>query len=221
MKKQVMESLENARANLDQAIAGLEKIPEIDAETVGYTAHKLKNYLAVVGAARVDLGNDRHVRAEGHAQQLARAGDGAAAAQQGEAGVQAVAVDVGHEGRGNLGVEQLTVMLRPLDYEVIPVSFGGCLHLKSCVTEVADGLVLLNPDWVEPTVFTGYRAVTVDPTEPHAANALALGGSVIHPAHFPRTRARLHAEGLRVEPILMAELAKAEAGVTCCSLLVW
>jgi len=120
-----------------------------------------------------------------------------------------------------LGVEQLTVMLRPLDYEVIPVSFGGCLHLKSCVTEVADGLVLLNPDWVEPTVFTGYRAVTVDPTEPHAANALALGGSVIHPAHFPRTRARLHAEGLRVEPILMAELAKAEAGVTCCSLLVW
>lgn len=42
--KQVMEALENARANLDQAIAGLEKIPEIDAETVGYTAHKLKNY---------------------------------------------------------------------------------------------------------------------------------------------------------------------------------
>jgi two-component system, sensor histidine kinase and response regulator len=51
MMKQVMKALENARANLDQAIAGLEKIPEIDAETVGYTAHKLKNYLAVVGAA--------------------------------------------------------------------------------------------------------------------------------------------------------------------------
>ena len=49
--KQVMEALENARANLDQAIAGLEKIPEIDAETVAYTAHKLKNFLAVVGAA--------------------------------------------------------------------------------------------------------------------------------------------------------------------------
>ncbi len=50
MKKQVVEALENARANLDQAIAGLETIPEIDAETVGYTAHKLKNYLTVVGA---------------------------------------------------------------------------------------------------------------------------------------------------------------------------
>jgi signal transduction histidine kinase len=50
MKKQVVEAIENAKANLDEAIAGLEKIPEIDAETVGYTAHKLKNYLTVVGA---------------------------------------------------------------------------------------------------------------------------------------------------------------------------
>ena len=50
MKKQVMEALENARANLDQAIAGLETIPETEAESVGYTAHKLKNYLSVVGA---------------------------------------------------------------------------------------------------------------------------------------------------------------------------
>lgn len=50
MKKQVAEALENAKANLDLALAGLEKIPEADAETVAYTAHKLKNYLAIVGA---------------------------------------------------------------------------------------------------------------------------------------------------------------------------
>jgi signal transduction histidine kinase len=51
MKQQVAQALELARAHLDQAIAGLEKIPEIDSETVGYNAHKLKNYLTVVGAA--------------------------------------------------------------------------------------------------------------------------------------------------------------------------
>jgi len=73
---------------------------------------------------------------------------------------------------------------------------------------------------VDPGKFPGHRAVAVDPAEPHAANALALGGSVIHPAHHPRTRARLEAEGLRVEPVAMTELAKAEAGVTCCSLLL-
>ncbi len=50
MKQQVMEALESARSNLDVAIADLETIPEIDHDTVGYTAHKLKNYLTIVGA---------------------------------------------------------------------------------------------------------------------------------------------------------------------------
>ena len=62
--------------------------------------------------------------------------------------------------------------------------------------------------------------MTVDPHEPHAANALALGGAVIHPQQFPRTRARLEAEGLRVVAVDTTELAKAEAGVSCCSLIV-
>lgn len=97
---------------------------------------------------------------------------------------------------------------------------SGCPHLKSGVTRVADGLLLLNPDWVDRAVFHGYRAVDVDPAEPHAANALALGGTVVHPMHFPLTGARLEAEGLRVEPLEMTEMAKAEAGVTCCSLIL-
>jgi dimethylargininase len=130
-------------------------------------------------------------------------------------------VFVGRSTRTNdTAIEQLAALLRPFDYEVVPVAFGGCLHLKSCVTQVADDLVLLNPAWVDARVFAGYRAMAVDPTEPNAANALGLGGSVIHPAHYPRTQARLVAEGLRVAPVAMTELAKAEAGVTCCSLLV-
>ena len=130
-------------------------------------------------------------------------------------------VYVGLSTRSNrAAIGQLAAILAPLDYEVIPVAFAGCLHLKSGVTRVADRLLLLNPDWVDPGKFPGHRAVAVDPAEPHAANALALGGSVVHPEHHPRTRARLEAEGLRVEPVTMTELAKAEAGVTCCSLLL-
>jgi two-component system, sensor histidine kinase and response regulator len=50
MKQDVMAAIENARASLDQAMVGLEEIPETNAEIVSYTAHRLKNYLAVVGA---------------------------------------------------------------------------------------------------------------------------------------------------------------------------
>jgi len=121
---------------------------------------------------------------------------------------------------GAAAVSQLAILLRPHGYEVIPVSFRGCLHLKSAVTRVGDGLLLVNPDWVDPATFSGHRVIPVDAAEPHAANALSLGGRVIHGHQFPRTRARLEAEGLRVEPVEMTELAKAEAAVTCCSLLV-
>jgi dimethylargininase len=80
--------------------------------------------------------------------------------------------------------------------------------------------MLLNPDWVDQPSSAHHQAVCVDPDEAHAANALALAGQVIHPAHHPLTQRRLEAEGLQVSPLEMAELAKAEAGVTCCSLLV-
>lgn len=130
-------------------------------------------------------------------------------------------VYVGLSSRTNReAVAQLADVLAPFEYDVVPVQFGGCLHLKSAVTRVADGLLLVNPAWVDPGIFGGHRAVDVDPAEPHAANALPLGGSVIHPRHHPRTRGRLEAEGLHVAPVAMDELAKAEAGVTCCSLLV-
>ena len=130
-------------------------------------------------------------------------------------------VYVGRSSRTNdAAVAQLAGILHPLGYRVIPVEFRGCLHLKSAVTRIGNGLLLLNPDWVEASVFAGARVVTVDPREPQAANALSVGGAVIHPLQYPLTRARLEAEGLRVEPVDTTELAKAEAGVTCCSLFV-
>jgi dimethylargininase len=130
-------------------------------------------------------------------------------------------VYVGRSSRTNdEAIAQLAAILHPLGYRVIPVGFRGCLHLKSAVTRVGKGVMLLNPDWVEPSVFAGARILAVDPREPHAANALAVAGVVIHPSQYPHTGARLEAAGLQVEPVETTELTKAEAGVTCCSLLV-
>jgi dimethylargininase len=117
-------------------------------------------------------------------------------------------------------IQQLADQLALYGYAVIAVPFAGCLHLKSAVTRIADDLMLLNPAWVDADAFTGYRALAVDPAEPHAANALALAGAVIHPLQHDRTRARLESAGLSVVTVPQVELAKAEAGVTCCSLLV-
>lgn len=121
------------------------------------------------------------------------------------------------------GIAQLETLLDEWDYEVIPVPVHGCLHLKSAVTQVGDRLLLLNDRLVEPESFGGLEWVTVAPAEPDGANALWLegagGGPVIYAAHHPETAERLDRAGVRVAPVPSTELAKAEGGVTCCSVV--
>lgn len=128
---------------------------------------------------------------------------------------------VGLSGRTNrAGVEQLRRLLGPLGYRVEPVPVQGCLHLKSAVTALSPDTLLLNPDRVDPRHFSGLGTVGVDPGEPEAANVLAVGGAVVMPEAHVRTRERLEGLGHRVVPVALSELAKAEAGVTCCSILL-
>ena len=117
------------------------------------------------------------------------------------------------------GIRQLTEILKPHSYEVIPVSVTGCLHLKSAVTWIADNTLLANRSWFDAKPFAGHDWIDVDPSEPHAANALALAGTVIFPASFPKTRSRVGSLNSRVTTLDISELQKAESGLTCSSLL--
>jgi dimethylargininase len=127
---------------------------------------------------------------------------------------------VGLSKRSNAeGIRQLAAILAPHHYAVIAVPVTGCLHLKSAVTSLGRDTLLANRAWFDTAPFTGQGWIDVDPTEPHAANALALAGTVIFPASFPRTRARIAACGFHVTPLDISELQKAESGLTCSSLL--
>ena len=117
-------------------------------------------------------------------------------------------------------VEQLGRLLRPWDYRIVGVAITGCLHLKSAVTEVGEGLLLANPRWVNAAGFAPLEVLPVCEEEPGAANALRLGGAVIFPDHYPLTARRLADAGVAVLPVPCREIAKAEGGVTCCSLIV-
>ncbi len=128
---------------------------------------------------------------------------------------------VGTGARSNAeGAAQLRAILAPFGYEVREARFEGCLHLKTAATAVGEALVLVNPAWTDARQFEGARVVEADPAEPFAANALLAGAAVIHADVFARTRRRLEAAGVRVVPVPAGELAKAEGGVTCCSLLL-
>jgi dimethylargininase len=127
---------------------------------------------------------------------------------------------VGRSNRSNeAGIEALRAALSGFGYSVTAVPVSGCLHLKSAVTEVGPGTVLLNPEWVDAAVFSGATVLEVDPDEPFAANAQRVGDAVVFPAAFPRTGERLRRAGIRIVAIDLSELAKAEGAVTCCSVV--
>ncbi len=130
------------------------------------------------------------------------------------------ALYVGESGRSNReGIRQLQALTAQFGYAVHSVPLTGCLHLKSAVTQILDEVVLVNPAWVNPTVFAPYHSLEVDDREPYGANALRIGDTVVYPAAYPRTRDRLVRSGLAVMVVDVSELIKAEGAVTCCSVL--
>jgi len=129
-------------------------------------------------------------------------------------------VFVGQTRRTNAeAIRQLRGVLEPLGYAVRAVVVTGCLHLKSAVTAISDDRVLMNPAWVAGDAFASFDVVSVDTQEPAAANIVRVRGQLIYSNAFPRTRQQLERLGLAVCPVDVSELAKAEAAVTCCSLL--
>ncbi len=130
-------------------------------------------------------------------------------------------VFIGVSSRTNeAAADELRAYVEPLGYTVVPVEVRGCLHLKSAVTEVAPRALLVNRAWLPGDAFRDFDCIDVDPGEPFAANALRIGDSIIYPAAFPKTRARLEARGLDVREVDVSELAKAEGAVTCCCVIV-
>jgi dimethylargininase len=114
---------------------------------------------------------------------------------------------------------QLQNMLNPYGYSIKGVRVNGCLHLKSAVTQVAEDTLLINPKWVDKMDFPGFGFIEIHPAESFAANALLIGKVVIYPNLFPNTQSRLESAGIRVNPVDVSEIVKAEGAVTCCSLV--
>ena len=122
------------------------------------------------------------------------------------------------------GIESLRAICRSIGFEVVQAELRDCLHLKTGATLAGPDpsgtpVLLCNPRSVDPTQFAGVDPLAVDDAEPSAANCLRAGGQIIVPAGNPRTADRLRARGFDLVEVDVSELQKAEAGVTCMSLI--
>ncbi|GLR47055.1 dimethylarginine dimethylaminohydrolase family protein [Sphingomonas astaxanthinifaciens] len=132
---------------------------------------------------------------------------------------------VGQSSRSDCaGIVNLAGLAGRLGYEVVEVPHERCLHLKTGATHVGHDsagrdVVLINPDWIDPNAFEDVFLLPSHPLESFGANALRAGDRLLHAAAYPYTAERLRALGFDVEDVDIGELEKAEAGLTCMSLI--
>lgn len=118
------------------------------------------------------------------------------------------------------GADQLKSVVEPFGYTVEGFRIDDALHLKSACTALDEDTILANPDWIDTTTLGVNRVIGVAGSEPFGANALSVAGSVIVSDAYPQTREILEEAGYNTTAVNVTELHKAEAGVTCMSVIL-
>lgn len=127
---------------------------------------------------------------------------------------------VGLSSRTNAaGVAALAAVARRFGYDVRTVPVHGCLHLKTACTALPDRRLLVNRAWVDVEALHGFDLVDVPSCEPWGANVACVGDRVIAAAAHSAMVDLIGGLGFDVRSVELDEFAKAEAGVTCLSLI--
>jgi dimethylargininase len=128
---------------------------------------------------------------------------------------------VGQSSRTNrAGIEALEAIARPHGYRVLAVPVHGCLHLKTACCALPNRRLLVNSNWVDTAPLANFEQIAVPADELFGANILLVENHVIIEAANLRTAALIRDLGFEVHSINLSEFTKAEAGVTCLSLLI-
>lgn len=129
---------------------------------------------------------------------------------------------IGHSARTNeAGASQLADIARSagLKPHVIDIRASRTLlHLKSGINYLGDGLFLLSSDAPAIPAIERFEHLVPDAAESYAANALAVNGTVLIAAGYPRIGAALAAHGRRTKSLDTSEFRKMDGGLTCLSL---
>jgi len=119
------------------------------------------------------------------------------------------------------GARQLAAILAEEGFTFVTVDIrgiGGILHLKSGISYLGDGRLVLIDALARHAMFRDYEIVRVDPDESYAANCLRVNDQVILAAGFPKFESAVRAFGYPVMALDMSEFGKMDGALTCLSL---
>lgn len=106
-----------------------------------------------------------------------------------------------------------------LGVRVDTVSDPSIMHLKSYVSHISEGSILVTKAFASHPSLSGCEKLIVPDGEEYAANVLSANGAVLMPAGYPKTKRLLESAGLEVVALEMTEFPKCDGAMTCLSIL--
>lgn len=126
---------------------------------------------------------------------------------------------VGVSARTNMeGIKQLTDILAPFGYSVVPVPLKSVLHLKTGVAYLGNNTILAAGEFLSSPVFEDFKKVPVPDDEDYAANSVEINGTIVVPAGYPKTQEAIEAVGFKTVTCDTSEFKKLDGGLSCLSL---
>lgn len=131
---------------------------------------------------------------------------------------------VGLSNRTNdAGASAVADFLEQFGRRIVKVPVANCLHLKTGVTYLGDGTLLVVPGWFEMQHFDVDAVIDTPPSEQGSANCLRIRDHLLIPEGYPRTEQHLRAfaerHRIQVRRLAISEFEKGDGGLTCLSIL--
>ncbi|HMQ03982.1 MAG TPA: arginine deiminase family protein [Pyrinomonadaceae bacterium] len=119
------------------------------------------------------------------------------------------------------GARQLAELLAAAGYTSRNVDIrglDGLLHLKSGISYLGDGRVLVTEALAGEKGIEQFEMVRVPNGEEYAANCVLVNGCILFANGFPRTKSMLAELGYQIIDLEMSEFRKMDGGLSCLSL---
>jgi dimethylargininase len=116
------------------------------------------------------------------------------------------------------GATQLKGILERYGMSASMVHLKEMLHLKSGLSYLEQNCLLISGEFLNHSAFADFQKIPVDPHEAYAANSLWVNSTVLVPAGFPGTLAKIKQAGYSTLILDVSEFRKLDGGLSCLSL---
>lgn len=116
------------------------------------------------------------------------------------------------------GARQFMYLLERHGLNGKTVEMPPTLHLKTGLSYLEDGILLVDKAFAEHEEFSGFKHIAIEPQEAYAANCVRINDFVLVPTGYPVALRAIKEEGLSTIELDMSEYRKIDGGLSCLSL---